>query len=159
MPGLDEVEVGIGGGLGVDFADVVKLEVGLGVYEGGFEGSEAGLTPSDGGELVDVELFGVVAWFVAVAEGGEVFGEGFLVFDAEDDVNDGGKAMFERIPAGYGLSFGGDGALGFATVNTGLLGAGGFIDGFRHSVGDPFHLGHKGTAERLSMNSVKLVAC
>ena len=67
LPGLDEVEGGVVGGGGVVGADVGFLEVDLGVDEGGFESGEAGLAPSDTGELVDDGLFVIVAGFDGIA--------------------------------------------------------------------------------------------
>ena len=57
LPSFDEVEVFVVGGAGIDFAEVFTLNGDLGVDESGFEGDEAGLTPVDGGELVDEGAF------------------------------------------------------------------------------------------------------
>ena len=127
MPSFYEVEVFIVGGVGVEAGEVLVLESDLGVDEGGFDGDEAGLTPLEGGELVDEGLLGVVAWLVASAGFGEVFFEGGLVFDEEDDVGGGGEAVFDGVCAGFGAAFGGLGSFGFGAVEAGLFGGGEFV--------------------------------
>ena len=65
----DEVVVALCGNFGERFAalasaygaDVVRLEVHLSIEESRFQADEAGLTPTDGGEVVDEVFFHVVA--------------------------------------------------------------------------------------------------
>ena len=69
-----------------------------------------------------------------------------FVFEVEDDVDDGGEAVFEGVLAGGGFSLYGGGAFGFGSVEAGLLGAGEFFLLLRvrglvfvgHGVGVPF---------------------
>ena len=83
------------------------LNADLGVDESGFEADEAGLTPLDGGELIDEGLFGVAADFKGLPELGNVLFEGGPVFDAKDYVYDGGEPVFEGVRAGFGFPLGG----------------------------------------------------
>ena len=127
LPGFDEMEVIIIGAQGVDGAEVVILDGALGVDQRSFKADEAGLTPLNGGELVDEALLGVVAGFVGGSSFGDVLFEGGDVFDAEDDVDDGGESVFDGVRAGFGFSFGGDWAVGLSSVDARLLGAGEFF--------------------------------
>ena len=135
LPGFDELVVGVFGRVGGDFGEVCLLKVGLGVKEGGFERDEAGLAPGDGGELVDEGSFGVVGGLVAAVEFSDVGGEGGFVFDVEDDVDDGGEAVFEGVGAGVGFSGFRYWTFGFGAVDAGLFGVGVFL---WHWVGESF---------------------
>ena len=103
------------------------MDAELGVEEGGFESDKAGLAPLDGGELVDERLFGVGVDFERGAEFGDVLFEDGFVFDAEDDVDDGGEPMFEGIRAGFDLPLGGGGSFRFGAVDAGLFGVRAFF--------------------------------
>jgi len=121
LPGLGEVVVAVFGQGRVEGADIPVLEAYLGFDEGGFEADEAGLTPTDGGELVNERLFHVVLGEEGGADSGEVVVEGWFVLDAEEDVDGGGESMFEGVRAGDGLSFDGGRAVGFGPVDAGLF--------------------------------------
>lgn len=124
LPGLGEVEIGVVGGLGVEFADIVVLEGELGVEEGGFKGDEAVLAPGDADELVDVAFFGVVAGVEGSAEAVAVEFEGGDILDLEGDVDDGAGSVLEVVAGGAGFAGGGFWAFGFCPVDAGLLGGG-----------------------------------
>jgi hypothetical protein len=117
FPGLDQVVVGVGRGLRVEGGH----EIGLGVEEGGLHADQAGLTPGDGGELVDVHLLLVILWIVGGDEALAVDFEGRLVFDAEDDVDDGREAVLEGVLGGNGLAFDRGWALRARAVDAGLF--------------------------------------
>ena len=131
LPGSGEVEVFVVGGVRIEGAEVLVVVADLGVDECGFEGDEAGLTPLDGGDLIDEVLFGVVRGFVAGAGLVAVLNEGGFVLDAEDDVDGAGEAVDDRVAAGALFALGGDGAIRFSTVELGLVGVREF---FEHGV-------------------------
>ena len=110
LPSKDELEVGIFAGEGMERFEILVLNGHLGVDEGGFESDEAGLAPTDGGELVDEHVLEVVLGAPGGVEAVEVEVEGGLVLDAEDVVDDGGEAVFEGVAAGAGSAVGGVGA-------------------------------------------------
>ena len=120
-PGLDEVEVAVIGAMGVGGADVGIVERHLGGDEGGFEGDEASLTPTDICQLVDEGFFHVIGGGERGADAGDVEEEIGFIFNGEDDVDGGGEAVFQGVGAGDGFALGGDGAFGFGSVDAGLL--------------------------------------
>ncbi len=121
-PALDELEVGILAATGMEGVDGLFVDGHLGVDEGGFESGEAGLTPGDGGELVDEGVFHISLGVEGGADAVEVELEVLGIFDVEDVVDGGGKSMFEGITGGFGFAFGGGGAMGFGSVDAGLFG-------------------------------------
>ena len=137
LPGLDEMEVIIVGALGMLVAYVLILKANLSVEEGGFESNEAGLAPSDAGDLVDEGFLHVVFGEEGCADAYEVLVERGFVFDGDDGVDDGGEAVGEGILAGAGLTCDGGGAFGVGSVAAGLFGAGEFLG---HVGGNPFDL-------------------
>ena len=145
-PGLDEVEIAVIGAMGVGGADVGIVERHLGGDEGGFKGDEASLTPTDICQLVDEGFFHVIGGGERGADAGDVEEEIGFIFNGEDDVDGGGEAVFEGVLAGFGLAFVGGGAIGFGTVDAGLLrlrassfggrvDAGEFVDDVSHGSG------------------------
>ena len=153
-PGLDEVEITVIGAMGVGGADVGIVERHLGGDEGGFEGDEASLTPTDICQLVDEGFFHVIGGGERGADAGDVEEEIGFIFNGEDDVDGGGEAVFQGIGAGDGLALGSDGAFGFGSVDAGLLRAGEF--GGCH-LGSCYLSGHILERRGAGLNGVKRV--
>ena len=153
LPGEDKIKVWIVACVGVNYLDVAILNGHLQVNEGGFDGNEAGLTPIDGGEVVNEALLDIAKGEERSAEAVEVSEPIGFVFDGEDDVLVGGEAVFYSVRAGLGFAFGGDGTFGFGSVDAGLFGTAelGGVEGVH---GLPFNLDDKDTPGMLSMNSV-----
>ena len=62
LPSEDEVEIRVVLFKRVEFVDFLLLNGELESEVGGFDGDEAGLPPTDGGDLIDEVAFGVVFW-------------------------------------------------------------------------------------------------
>ena len=121
LPTFSELEVVVIAALVINFADVARLEVHLSIEESCFEADKAGLTPTDGGEMVDEVFFHVVAGGEGGADASDVGVERGFVFDAEDDIDGGGEAVFESILAGFGLACDGNRAVRFGAVDARLF--------------------------------------
>ena len=88
---------------------------------------EALEAPLEVGDLVDEAEFDTVGWAEVVDPGVEVLGVALFGFVVEDGVDGGGESMFEGVLGGCGFAFWGGWALGFGSVDAGLLGAGEFF--------------------------------
>ena len=97
LPGEDEVEAGVIFLKGVILFHVVLLQGDLEGEVGGFDGDKTGLTPADGGDLVDEFAFGVGGGKVAFVLAGEMGFPFVGVFRVDDDVVFGGEAVLEGI--------------------------------------------------------------
>ena len=86
-PGLEEVEIVVFGAAGVFGADFLFLDGDLGIEQGWFEGSEAGATPTEAGELVDEGFLHVILGEERGADAGEVALQVVFVFDGDEDVD------------------------------------------------------------------------
>ena len=80
---------------GMYLLDRLILERDLEFEESGLDADEAGLAPTDGGELVDQSLLDVGRGVEGAPTAVEVELPGGEVFDAEDVAGGGGKAVFE----------------------------------------------------------------
>jgi hypothetical protein len=111
--------------------DILGAAFDFGAKQVGFDGAEAAQAPAgDGHGLDQVHLDaagGLELVDVGLAEELKVL-DGF----AREDDGFGAESMAEAVAGRGGLSFGGDGTLGF-----GAVGAGGFAFGFRWHVAPP----------------------